>query len=130
MSLLQICVLNPLSKLIDVVTGANVTVLTEGDITETTADIYTVLVTDGTILANGGMLSGAQDILLPIGPTVPLKKVFTIKNISTGAVVLECTDFTTSIDFASYTGLTTKGDSISVQWDGTQYWILSNYLAP
>jgi hypothetical protein len=129
MSLLQLCVLNPLSKLIDVVTGAAVTVLTEGEVTRTSDDVYVVPTTDGTILADGTLVSGAQDIQLPVA-NVPLKKVFTIKCVTaTCPIVIECVDLTTPIDFATYTSLVNQGDSVQVQWDGSQYWILSGYAA-
>lgn len=55
-------------------------------------------------------------------PTTGLKvgQEFYIKNISTGTITISSA---VNIDFATFTTLTSPGQSIVVQWDGTQYWI-------
>ena len=55
-------------------------------------------------------------------PTTGLKvgQEFYIKNISSGTITVSST---ANIDFATFTTLSALGQSITVQWDGTQYWI-------
>jgi hypothetical protein len=75
---------------------------------------YAVLPTDHTINCNGTFT-----VTLPT-TNIEVGQEYYIKNIGTGTITVFST---VNIDFASTVSLNVQGQSITVQWDGTQYWI-------
>jgi hypothetical protein len=80
--------------------------------TQTTT--YTAGQNDHTILCNGTFTLTLPTTGLKVG------QEFYIKNISTGTITISSA---VNIDFATSTTLSAVGQSIIVQWDGTQWWI-------
>lgn len=86
---------------------------------------YTVTVNDYTILCNGTFtvtLPTATTFLSGADPQgVKIGQVFTIKNTGTGTITVSST---ANIDGSTTFTLGTQYQSVSVQWDGTQYWVI------
>ena len=80
----------------------------------TTAINYTVLPADATIIATAGVT-----LTLPIGG-IGIGKTFRLKASTNALVTVSCA---ANIDIAT-SFLITGYQSIDVQWDGGQYWIL------
>lgn len=90
--------------------------------TVTKTSDYTASVNDYTILCNS---SSPITITLP-DPTGVTGRIYVIKNINTGTVTISKSSFT--IDGAATQTLTTIYASITVQSNGTTWYILSRYL--
>lgn len=86
---------------------------------------YTATVNDYTILCNGTFtvtLPTATTFLSGADPQgVKIGQVFTIKNIGTGTITVSSA---ANIDGSTTFTIGAQYQSISVQWDGTQYWII------
>lgn len=76
---------------------------------------YTLTQNDSTVLGNGTFTFTLPTIGIKVG------QIFTIKNIATGVITVSST---VNIDAMTSFGIATQYDSITVQWDGTQYWII------
>jgi hypothetical protein len=81
---------------------------------KTVTTTYSATNSDGTINC-----TGTFTLTLP-STGVPTGKKYLIKNISTGTITVSSA---VNIDFATSTLLNSVGQSIIVQWDGTQWWI-------
>jgi len=81
-------------------------------VTKTTT--YTATQSDHTINCNGTFTLTLPTTNIKVG------QEYYIKNIGIGTIIVSST---ANIDFALTFSLTTQGESITVQWDGTQYWI-------
>jgi hypothetical protein len=92
------------------------TVTTQGFATAivTKSTTYTATATDHTINC-----TGTFTLTLPVAG-IAVGQEYYIKNISTGTITVSSA---ANIDFAAFTTLSTPGQSIIVQWDGTQWWI-------
>lgn len=84
---------------------------------KTVTAAYTITANDSTILVNS---TSAITITLPAGVS---GRIYTIKNISSGAVTIATTSSQT-IDGASTQSLSAQYDKLSVQSDGTSWWII------
>jgi hypothetical protein len=86
---------------------------------------YTATVNDYTILCNGTFtvtLPTATTFLSGADPQgVKIGQIFIIKNTGTGTITLSST---ANIDGATTLAISAQYQSVSVQWDGTQYWII------
>lgn len=76
---------------------------------------YTATRDDHTINCNGTFT-----LTLPTGGGLAVGQEFYIKNIGVGVITVSSA---VNIDGAPSLNITTQYDSITVQWDGTQYWI-------
>jgi hypothetical protein len=75
---------------------------------------YTALPSDYTINCSGTFTVTLPTTGLTIG------QIFQIKNVGVGTITVSSA---ANIDFATSATLNAPGQSIAVQWDGTQYWI-------
>lgn len=75
---------------------------------------YAATATDHTINGNGTFTITLPTIGIVVG------QEYYIKNIGIGVITVSSS---VNIDFALTASLSTQGQSITVQWDGTQYWI-------
>jgi len=92
---------------------------------QTITTTYTATVNDYTLLCNGTftvtlptigtLLSGANPQGVKVG------QLFVIKNVGTGTITVSST---ANIDGATTYTIGAQYQSITVQWDGTQYWII------
>ena len=86
---------------------------------------YTATVNDYTILCNGTFtvtLPTATTFLSGADPQgVKIGQVFVIKNTGTGTITVSST---ANIDGSTSFVMSTQYQSVTVQWDGTQYWII------
>ena len=80
----------------------------------TVTTTYSATNSDGTINCNGTFTVTLASSGVPTG------KIFNIKNIGTGIITVSSD---VNIDFALTQLLPTQGQSLTVQWDGTQWWI-------
>ena len=86
---------------------------------------YTVTINDYTILCNGTFtvtLPTTTTFIAGVDPAgVKIGQVFVIKNTGTGTITVSST---ANIDGSTTFTLGTQYQSVSVQWDGTQYWVI------
>lgn len=76
---------------------------------------YSATNSDGTILCNGTFVMTLASTGVPTG------KTFRLKNINTGTITVSSS---VNIDFSTTYVLNSVGQSVDVQWDGTQWWVL------
>jgi hypothetical protein len=81
-------------------------------VTKTTT--YTATPNDHTINCNGTFTVMLPTIGIKVG------QEYYIKNIGTGTITVSSS---VNIDFSLTQSLPTQGESVTVQWDGTQWWI-------
>lgn len=91
-----------------------------GGQTVTVTSNYAAHATDVTILADA--TGGALTVALPPAANVP-GKIFVIKRLNSGANLVDVSSFDL-IDGTSPQGLTAQYQKMSVQSDGTTYWIV------
>ena len=81
---------------------------------KTVSTTYSATNSDGTILCTGTFIVTLASTGVPTG------KTFRLKNISTGTITVSSA---VNIDFSTTYVLSSVGQSVDVQWDGTQWWV-------